>query len=85
MTTEMIGFLVVLFPILLLGFALLMERVEEPLSRVAVERDIEHFLEDASPEELDTFVREGTESALSRFGQRLGFRRLRIGIGRNRD
>lgn len=80
----MIGFLLLLFPGVLLGFVLLMERVEQPLSRVAVERDIEHFLEDASPEELDTFVREGTDSALSRFGQRLGFRRLRIGIGRGR-
>ena len=69
----MIGFLVLLFPVLLLGFVLLMERVEEPLSQVAVEREIEHFLDDASPEELDTFVREGTDSALSRFRQRLGW------------
>ena len=73
----MIGFLLLLFPFLLLGFMLLMGRVEEPLSRVAVERDIEQFLEDASPDELDTFVREGTESALSRFRQRLGLGRLR--------
>lgn len=68
----MIGFLVLLFPIVLLGFVLLMERVEEPLSRVAVERDIEQFLEDASPDELDTFVREGTDSALRRFRKRVG-------------
>lgn len=81
----MIGFFVVLFPVLLLGFLLLMERVEEPLTRVAVERDIEHFLDDANPEELDTFVREGTESALSRFRQRLGFGRLRRGLGRSRN
>ena len=73
----MIGFLALLFPLLLLGFMLLMERVEEPLSQVAEERDIEQFLDDANPEELDTFVREGTESALSRFRQRLGLRRLR--------
>ncbi|MDT4936812.1 MAG: hypothetical protein QOG80_483 [Pseudonocardiales bacterium] len=75
----MIGLLVVLFPMVLLGFMLLMERVEEPLSQVALERDIEHFLDDANPEELETFVREGTESALSRFRQRLGFGRLRRG------
>lgn len=80
----MIGFLMLLFPIVLLGFTLLMERVEQPLSRSAVERDIEQFLEDANPEELDTFVREGTDSALRRFGQRLGFGRLRIGITRGR-
>jgi hypothetical protein len=73
----MIGFLMLLFPFVLLGFMLLMGRVEEPLSRVAEERDIEQFLDDASPDELDTFVREGTDSALSRFRQRLGFGRLR--------
>lgn len=74
---TMIGFLLLLFPFVLLGFMLLMGRVEEPLSRVAVERDIEQFLEDANPAELDAFVREGTESALSRFRQRLGLGRLR--------
>jgi hypothetical protein len=70
----MIWLLVLLFPFVLLGFMLLMGRVEEPLSRYAVEREIEHFLDDASPEEIDTFVREGTESGLSRFRQRLGLR-----------
>lgn len=74
---TMIGFLFLLFPFVLLGFMLLMGRVEEPLSQVAVERDIEQFLDDASPEELDAFVREGTESALTRFRRRVGFGRLR--------
>jgi hypothetical protein len=73
----MVGFLVLLFPLVLLGFVLFMERVEEPLSQVAVEREIEQFLDDANPDELDTFVREGTESALTRFRQRLGWRRRR--------
>ena len=73
----MIGFLMVLFPFLLLGFMLMMERVEQPLSQVAVERELEQFLDDANPEELETFVREGTESALSRFRARLGLGRLR--------
>ena len=73
----MIGFLFLLFPFLLLGFMLFMGRVEEPLSQVAVERDIEQFLDDASQEELNTFVREGTDSALKRFRHRLGFGRLR--------
>jgi len=81
----MIGLLVLLFPFVLLGFLLVMERVEEPLSQVAVERDIEQFLDDANPEELETFVREGTESALSRFRQRLGFGRLRANVRRDRD
>jgi hypothetical protein len=77
----MVGLLVLLFPFVLLGFVLFMERVEEPLSQVAVEREIEQFLDDANPEELDAFVREGTDSALSRFRQRLGWRRRR----RNRN
>jgi hypothetical protein len=77
----MIGFLVLLFPFVLLGFVLLMGRVEEPLSQVAVERELEQFLDDASPEELDAFVREGTDSALSRFRQRLGLGRLRRNRG----
>jgi hypothetical protein len=73
---AMAGFLVLLFPVLLLGFMLFMGKVEEPLNRVNVEREIEHFLDDASPEELDTFVREGTDSALRRFRQRLSLHRL---------
>jgi hypothetical protein len=80
----MIGFAMLLFPFLMLGFMLLMQRVEEPLSQVAEERDIEHFLDDANPEELDTFVREGTESALTRFRQRLGLGRLRRVVARER-
>ena len=75
----MIGFALLLFPCVLLGFVLLMERVEEPLIQIADERDIEQFLDDANAEELDVFVREGTDSALSRFRTRLGLRRLRRG------
>ena len=73
----MIGFLLLLFPFVLLAFVMLMGRVEQPLSQIAVERQMEHFLDDANPEELDTFVREGTDSALSRFRLRLGWRRRR--------
>jgi hypothetical protein len=73
----MIGFLALLFPFVLLGFVLFMERVEEPLNRAADERDIEHFLDGASAEELQTFVTEGTDSALKRFRQRIGRRRRR--------
>lgn len=77
----MIGFLVLLFPFVLMGFVLFMERVEEPLNQVATEREIEQFLDDASRDELNTFVSEGTDSALSRFRSRLGhrFRRNRTG------
>jgi hypothetical protein len=74
----MIGFLVLLFPVGLMLFMLGMERLEEPLTRVADERDVEEFLDHANREELDTFVREGTESALSTFSGRLA-RRVRRG------
>jgi hypothetical protein len=73
----MAGLLVLLFPVVLLGFMLFMQRVEEPLNKIAVERQIEQFLDDANSDELDTFVREGTDSALRRFRQRLSLRRLR--------
>jgi hypothetical protein len=77
MVGAMIGFLVLLFPFVLLGFVLFMERVEEPLNQVAVEREMEEFLDTANRDELDTFVREGADSALKRFRQRLGVRWFR--------
>ena len=73
----MAGLLVLLFPIVLLGFMLFMQRVEEPLNKIAVERQIEQFLDDANSDELDALVREGTDSALRRFRHRLSLRRLR--------
>lgn len=73
----MAGLLVLLFPVVLLGFMLFMQRVEEPLNKIAVERQIEQFLDDANSEELDTLVREGTDPALRRFRHRLSLRRLR--------
>jgi hypothetical protein len=81
----MAGFLVLLFPPLLLGFMLFMQRVEEPLNKVAVERQIEEFLDEANPDELDAFVREGTDSALRRFRQRLSLRRLLPSPSRRRS
>ena len=81
---AMAGLLVLLFPVLLLGFMLFMGRVERPLTRVAVEREIEQFLDDANSDELDTFVREGTETALTRFRQRLSLRRLLPSSNRKR-
>lgn len=68
---TMIGFLVLLFPFLLMAFMLIMERIEVPLTRVERERDVEEFLDHANASELDTFVREGTDSALQRFRTRL--------------
>ena len=81
----MIGFALVLFPFVLLGFVMLMGRVEEPLSQIADERDIEQFFDDANAEELDVFIREGTESGLTRFRARLGLRKLRRGRRKSAD
>jgi hypothetical protein len=72
----MAGLLVLLFPFLLLAFMVVMERVEGPLRRVAVEDDVETFLDEARPEEIDTFVREGFPVALERFRGRRGLSRL---------
>ncbi len=80
----MAGLLVLLFPPLLLGFMLFMGRVEEPLNQAAPEREIEEFLDEANPDELDAFVREGTDSALRRFRQRLGLHRLIPSASRRR-
>jgi hypothetical protein len=80
----MAGLLVLLFPPLLLGFMLFMGRVEEPLNRAAPEREIEEFLDEANPDELDTFVREGTDSALRRFRHRLSLSRLLPSSARRR-
>ena len=73
------GLLVLGFPLLLLGFLLFMGRVEEPLSRAATERKLEHFLDEADPGEIDTFVHQGTDSALRRFTAHLRGRRSRAG------
>jgi hypothetical protein len=67
----MIGFLVLLFPVLLLVFMLVMERIEEPLTRVALERDVDDFLENANSDEMNTLIREGPVTAMSRFRARL--------------
>jgi len=74
----MIGFLVLLFPVLLMAFMLIMECIEVPLTRVAAkDREVQQFLDNANPEELDTLVREGTDSALRRFRSRLRLPRAR--------
>ena len=69
----MLGFLLLLFPFVLLGFVMFMGRVEEPLDRMGQvkDRQIEKFLDEASRDKLNTFVREGTDSAMRRFSNRL--------------
>ena len=65
-----------LFPFVLLGFMILMERVEAPLRTVAVEDRVEEFLDEARPDEMDTFVREGFAAALNQYGRRRKLSRL---------
>jgi hypothetical protein len=72
----MAGLLVVFFPFVLLGFMVLMERVESPLQRVAVETRVEQFLDEARPEEMETFVREGFPAALKEHDRRRRLSRL---------
>lgn len=66
----MTGLLVVFFPFVLLAFMMAMERVESPLRTVAVEDRVEEFLDEARPDEMDTFVRQGFPAAIEQYGQR---------------
>lgn len=61
-------FLVLLIPVGVLAFALLMERLESRLRTGSVSaQEVEEFLENAEPDEVTTFVKEGWTRALSRF------------------
>ncbi|MCX5043152.1 hypothetical protein OG921_08220 [Aldersonia sp. NBC_00410] len=65
------GLAVVLFPVLLMLFALAMERVEVRLSRLSVrEEDVDEFLESASNAEVTTLAKTGLPDALARFHRR---------------
>jgi hypothetical protein len=80
----MAGLLVLLFPVLLLVFMLFMGKVEEPLNRLDRPHEMEEFLDEANPAEMNTFVREGADNALRRFRQRMGLGR-RHAAGRRRS
>jgi len=61
-------FLVLLFPLLLMVFALLMGRVEDRIHPSAVTEDeVGEFFDQARPDEVNTFIREGWPGALDRF------------------
>ncbi|QBJ96981.1 hypothetical protein ERC79_14240 [Rhodococcus sp. ABRD24] len=65
------GLAVVLFPVLLMLFALAMERVEFRLRRLTVrEQEVEEFLDQASQAEVATLASEGFPHALARFNRR---------------
>ena len=66
----MIGLLVLLFPVLLLGFMLFMQRVEEPLNRADNNRDIERMLEEKDPGDMELLMNQGADTALRRYRSR---------------
>jgi hypothetical protein len=68
--SVMLSLLVLLFPLLLMAFMLLMERVEDPLRHDADEDKVAEFLETARADDVDALVREGFASAFSRWRHR---------------
>ena len=66
----MVALIVILFPPLLIAFLLVMERVEEPLRRPPSPREVEEFLDTATPGEVDTLATSGIRRALSRWRRR---------------
>ncbi len=65
-----------LVPLGLLALMLCMERVERPLRVDSVSEQLEQFLEQARPEEVETFVSQGFAPALDRYWRRRRLARL---------
>ncbi|TWH75492.1 hypothetical protein [Modestobacter roseus] len=66
----MVALIVILFPPLLIAFLLVMERVEEPLRRQTSPREVEAFLDTATPGEVGTLASSGIRRAMSRWRAR---------------
>ena len=66
----MVLLLTLAFPGVLLVLMLAMERVEAPLREEAVGEHLATFLDQARPDEVETFVREGLAQALDRYWRR---------------
>jgi hypothetical protein len=62
------------FPAVLLGLMLLMERVESPLRDESIGDQLIDFLDSARPDEVETFVSQGLASALDRYWRRRSLR-----------
>ncbi len=71
-----------LLPLGLLALMLGMERVERPLRIDSVGEQLEQFLEQARPEEVETYVSEGYAPALERYWRRRRLSRLLPGRAR---
>ena len=74
--------LALLVPLGLLALMLGMERVERPLRVDSVSDQLEQFLEQARPEEVETFVSQGFAPALERYWRRRRIARLLPGRAR---
>lgn len=66
----MLLLLTLAFPGLLLALVLAMDRVETPFRDEAIGDDLVQFLEEARPDEVETFVRDGLAPALDRYWRR---------------
>lgn len=67
----MLIYLALLFPVLIMVVLLGMDRVERPLRQVdELGLDLETFLDNARPDEVETFVSEGFAPALERYWRR---------------
>ncbi|MDL9948064.1 MULTISPECIES: hypothetical protein [unclassified Gordonia (in: high G+C Gram-positive bacteria)] len=65
------GLAALLFPAVLMLFALAMEKVQTRIDRLAVSRDhVEEFLESADADQVDTLAKEGFPAALDEFRSR---------------
>jgi hypothetical protein len=68
--------LALLLPLGLLALMLGMERVERPLRVDSVSDQLEQFLDQARPEEVETYVSQGFAPALERYWRRRRISRL---------
>jgi hypothetical protein len=71
----MFALVALVFPGVLLALMLAMERVEAPLRDEAVGDRLVEFMDRARPDEVETLVREGLDSALNRYWNRRSWRR----------
>ena len=70
-TVPMQGLAALLFPAVLMLFALAMEKVQARIDRLAVTQDhVEEFLESADAAQVDTLAKEGFPAALDEFRAR---------------
>ena len=70
----MIALLALAFPAVLLALLIAMERVEAPLRDEAVAEQLAELWDSAPPDEVETFVSQGSANALNRYWKRRSLR-----------